>query len=234
MKNRALNVLLCFSLLPLVIACTKKNNLTQVHFHVFNPVTQEGFKDVHVKIYKLRDKTFSGEEQELIWESFTDENGKASFAFKAEKSLNTIYVQDIDKSFIGDKTLAHEPSTYGGITKGEDNDLNYKIVHRIQWIHHFKNIACFDENDKVRMRYKDITISEVSNWSHWFPSNTGVTNFPTGYIPGCADYLTSTREDDQKILLTQLEVIKNDSVYYLEDTTYLTGENGVDTLKLYY
>lgn len=234
MKNRALNVLLCFSLLPLVIACTKKNNLTQVHFHVFNPVTQEGFKDVHVKIYKLKDKLLMEEKKELIWEGYTDYEGKASFSFKAENNHNTLYVPDIDKSFIGDKKLAHEPSTYGAITKGEDNDLNYKIVHRIQWIHHFKNIDCFDENDKVRWRYRDITISDDGMYSGWYPGTSIHSLSPSGYIEGCSDILTGTREDDQRVFISQLEVTKNDSTYLLEDTLYITGENGVDTLKLYY
>lgn len=237
MKKFILNVLLLSSIILTISACKKiSDEETAVNFHLFNPVTNEGFKDVTVKIYKLKVRDFQEDEIELIWEGKTNENGYAHCRYQAWEFYKYQYFPEIDQDgeYPLDQKLIQFPSKYVSIFNNKVNKLDYKFAGQIQWIHHFKNINCFDENDRVRWRYKDITTSEGGMFSNWYPSTTGASLSPSGYFEGCEEVLTATRVDEQTIFYSQLEVTKNDSTYYVEDTMYLTGENGVDTLRLYY
>ncbi|SFT84684.1 hypothetical protein SAMN05216474_2661 [Lishizhenia tianjinensis] len=236
MKNLVHNVLLYSSLLILTTGCIKKSNKeTRVHFHLFNPVTLEEFEGVQVKIYRMKSYILPKESKmELVWEGYTDASGRASYVFNAADKAKYEYIPEVDLSFTEGKELIFEPSPYYAISKDLENILNYCVVQKIQWIHHFKNINCFDANDKVRWRFKDLTLGSDNTWSYWFPHSGSNSFSPSGYFEGCTDHLTATRVDNQRIFLSQLEVTKNDSTYIIEDTLRLTGENGIDTLKLYY
>ena len=236
MKNLVHKVLLYASLLLLTTGCIKKSmKETQVHFHLYNPVTLEKFEGVHVKIYRMKSYMLPKDSKlELEWEGYTDANGKASYTFNAAERAKYEYIPEVDYSFTEGKELIYEPSTYYAITKNKSNTLKYCVVQKIQWIHHFKNINCYDANAKARWRFTDITLDADHNWTNWFPG-TGSNSFaPSGYFEGCTDHLTGTRVDNQRIFYSQLEVTKNDSTYIIEDTIRITGENGIDTLKLYY
>ncbi|MDX1444607.1 hypothetical protein [Lishizhenia sp.] len=235
MKNQVRNVLLYCSLLLIGAGCIKKSKKeTQVHFHLYNPVTQEKFEGVHVKIYRMKSyKLPADSKAELEWEGYTDVDGKASYVFNAADKGKYEYIPAVDKSFTKGMELILQPSPYSAIFKDQNNTLEYCVVRKIQWIHHFKNVNCYDNNDKARWRYSDITLGNDVNWSYWFPFDV-IPEFSNGYFEGCTDHLTATRVDNQRTFLSQLEVTKNDSTYIIEDTLRITGEKGIDTLQLYY
>lgn len=236
MKNQVISVLLCFSFLLTATSCIKKSKKpTQVHFHLFNPVTLETFEGVHVKIYRMKSPKLPVDSKiELEWEGYTDAQGRASYVFNAADKAKYEYIPEVDKSFAQDMELISEPSPYYAITKDLNNLLRYRVVKKIQWIHHFKNINCYNQNDRARWRYNDITLGIDDTWTDWYPWNNQNSPSPSGYFEGCTDFLTATRVDNQRIFLSQLEVTKNDSTYIIEDTLRITGENGIDTLKLFY
>jgi hypothetical protein len=105
-----------------LFSCKKQNKEeTTVHFHLYNPVTNEGYSNVSVKIIEQKDvtpplKLQSKYESRVIWEGKTDANGKASCSFKTLKSDKYTYWQSVDESFMNGKKIITQPD-YGPISK---------------------------------------------------------------------------------------------------------------------
>lgn len=238
MKTQKLIKLLYASTLILLLFSCKKyyKEDTVVNFHLFNPVTNEGFSNVTVKIIEQKDITkpfqLTNEyETIVIWEGKTDSNGKASYSFKGRKNGKYTYWTSVDESFMVGKEIITQPE-YKPLTMLSTNDLTYKVVvDNINVVIWWKNTNCFDTNDKCRFRERDILKSEV--WSDWKPSITSF--FPNGYIEGCYEYHSSSvGQLPQNITEVEYEVTRNGITTTFKDTLYLIGNSSIDTLKYFY
>jgi len=222
----------------MLFSCKKQNKEdTIVNFHLYNPVTNEGFSNVTVKIIEQKDvtpplKLENKYEKKVIWEGVTDVNGKASYSFKTFKSDKYTYWQSVDVSFMNDKKIITQPD-YGPISKNTSNTIMFKVVHdNINYIWWIKNTNCFDNNDKFRWRKRSIMNIFDSVWRPWSPL-IGSPSYPDGYYEGCFEY-TLLHTYSQDIWDIEMEVTKNGITTIVRDTFYLTGQNGTDTLKLFY
>lgn len=233
MKKAIVIKLLFISILVILGNSCKKysKELTTVNFHLYNPVTNEGYANVKVQIIQQEDVTgaFQVEseyESTVIWEGVTDANGKTSYSFNAMKKDKFTYWQSVDDGFKVGKNIILQPD-YKPLNINEINEINYKILKYINLINWIKNDSCIDVNDKMRFRRKSI-INIYDNWSNWIP------NGPNGYYEGCMNYFTNSYTHTQDIWDVEMEVTKNAITTIQRDTFYLTGQNGIDTLKLFY
>ena len=230
--KRFIRLLLLLGFLTIFLSCKKySKELTTVNFHLYNPVTNEGFANVKVKIIQQEDVTgaFQVEskyESTVIWEGVTDAEGKATYSFNAMKKDKFTYWHSVDENFKAGKNLVKQPE-YEPIKKNETNSLTYQVTKNVDIVKWIKNNSCFDQNDLMRYRYKSL-IKNYDNWSSWVPSN------PFNYYTDCFDLISPLLNDEQDILDIEMEVTKNGITSLMRDTFYLTGQNGTDTLKLFY
>ena len=225
-----------------LFSCKKENKEdTVVHFHLYNPVTNEAYSGVKVAVYELKDVTptlsilsDSKYDSNKIWEGVTDIYGKASHSFKTYKKDKYTYWHSVDESFIAGKKKVEQPE-YGPLSKNTINKTTYKVVHdNINYIRWVKNMNCFDNNDKCRWRRKSIVDIYDSNWRPWSPL-VGSPSYPQGFYEGCFEHIyASTYTHKQDIWEIEMEVTKNGITTVTRDTFYLTGQNGTDTLKIFY
>jgi len=236
MKTQVAIKLLCISYLLFICTSCKKysKELTTVNFHLYNPVTNEGYANVKVQITQQEDVTgaFQVEskyENKVIWEGYTDANGKASYSFNAMKKDKFEYWQSVDNAIKLNKEIIYQPD-FSPIKKNETNSIKYALVNYVNYISWYKNISCFDSNDRCKIRRKSI-VKDWESWSEWFP--TAQSPYPTGY-EGCYESLSNLLSHTQDIWDIEMEVTKNGITTILRDTFYITGQNGTDTLKLFY
>lgn len=210
------------------MGCKKHKNLTTVNFHLYNPVTNEPYAGVKVKV--LQDKQTGGglnigATTETIWEGVTDANGKASHSFKAKNGANFFYWQYVDQNFTQNPNYEFLIlPEFLPLEKNEVNEVVYKTVKKVNFVTWIKNTNCFNQNDKFR--YKRTSIVDDFFWSYWTPSNN--------YFEGCFELMSNTHTHTQDIWDIEMEVTKNGVTSIVRDTFYLTGQNGTDTLKLFY
>ncbi|MCO5258626.1 MAG: hypothetical protein M9916_00585 [Crocinitomicaceae bacterium] len=219
----------------MLFSCKKQNKEdTIVNFHLYNPVTNEGFSNVTVKIIEQKDvtpplKLENKYEKKVIWEGVTDVNGKASYSFKTFKSDKYTYWQSVDESFMNGKKIITQPD-YGSISKNSINKKTYKIVDYINYVFVIKNINCLNGSDQCRFRQKSIPCQEES-WSAWSPFPvSGISS----YYEGCFEYISEVVYSHQNIYEVEYEITRNNITFYLKDTLYIIGNNSVDTLKYFY
>lgn len=237
MKAQRLIKLLFVSLL--LVACKKEyKEDTTVHFHLYNPVTNEAYSNVTVKIIEQKDvssklQLSSEYETQVIWEGKTDANGKASYSFKGYKSDKYTYWHSVDESFMAGKKIIARPD-YGSLKMLSNTTLSYKVVlDNINVVIWRKNANCFDENDKCRMRTRSLIKPWEYQWSEWGPQNSPI--YPNNYYEGCSEYLSSAvGQLPQNITEVEYEVTRNGITTSFRDTLYITGQNGTDTLKYFY
>lgn len=235
MKTQKFIKLLFVSCLIISLGCKKHKNLTTVNFHLYNPVTNEPYAGVKVKV--LQDKQTGGglnigATTETIWEGVTDANGKASHSFKAKNGANFFYWQYVDQNFTQNPNYEFLIlPEFLPLNKNEVNEVVYKTVKKVNFVTWIKNVDCFDQNDKMRYRRKDIA-DIFDNWTYWIPI-VGAPSYPNGFYEGCFEH-THTYAHTQKIWDIEMEVTKNGVTSIVRDTFYITGQNGTDTLKLFY
>ena len=223
-----------------LFSCKKLNKEeTTVYFHLHNPVTNKGYSNVTVRIIEQKDvtpplKLQSKYESKVIWEGKTDANGKASCSFKTLKSDKYTYWHSVDESFMNGKKIITQPD-YGSLIKSSTTNLNYKlVVDDIKYVILYKNINCYDENDKCRFRKRNLIKPWESEWSAWMPNSP---NFPNGYFEGCYENInipSSVAVLCQDAWEVEYEVIRNGVTTTFKDTLYIIGNNTVDTLKYFY
>ena len=239
MKTQVAIRLLCISSLLFICTSCKKysKELTTVNFHLYNPVTNEGYANVKVQITQQEDVTgaFQAEseyESTIIWEGYTDADGKASYSFKAMKKDKFEYWQSVDNSFLfnSEYKLLIQPA-FMPINKNDNIQVVYQSLKKLNYVKWVKNVNCHDGSDKFKWRWISL-IDNFDNWSTWAPLN-GSPSYPDGYYYGCFETLY-THTHTQDIWDVEMEVTKNGITTIIRDTFYITGQNGTDTLKLFY
>jgi hypothetical protein len=228
--------LLFVSLLFTLLSCKKvSKEFTTAEFHLYNPVTGEAFSGVNVKIVMKKEKphpfTFETKyESTEIWSGKTDENGKASYSFKAFTNSKYQYWPIIDQSILYSNTILDQPM-FQSLDINKVNKLEWQIVSNANYVMWIKNVNCFDSNDKLRYRFREIE-TNYSNPGYWRPAD--IENIPK-YFEGCYTFLdTEIQSSPQHIWEIETEIIRNGIKTTKLDTFYLTGKNGIDTLKLFY
>ena len=217
-----------------LFSCKKENKeLTTVDFHIYNPVSGEAMTGVKVAVYELKDVTptlsilsDSKYDSNKIWEGVTDAYGKASHTFNAYKKGKYTYWHSVNESFIAGKKKVEQPE-YGPLNKNGINKVTFKVTDYVNYVTWIKNLNCFDQNDKFRYRRKSLI--DPYAWSYWTPSS------PVDYFEGCFELVSNNPNvHAQDIWEIEMEVTKNGITTVTRDTFYLTGQNGTDTLKIFY
>ena len=222
-----------------LFSCKKQNKEeTTVYFSIYNPISGKGMSGVSVKIIEQKDvtpplKLQSKYESKIIWEGTTDANGKASHSFKTLKSDKYTYWHSVDESFMNGKKIITQPD-YGPVSKNAPNTMTYKVVRdNINIIVWRKNINCYDENDKCKIRERSLVKPWNAEWSKWIPQNSPF--YPNNYYEGCDEYLSNNiGQLPQDIIEVEYEVTRNGITTTFKDTLYIIGNNTVDTLKYFY
>ena len=213
----------------MLFSCKKLNKEeTIVNFHLYNPVTNEGYSNITVRIIEQKDvtpplKLQSKYESKVIWEGKTDANGKASHTFKGYKSDKYTYWQSVDEDAIqvgGNKILTR--AEYGPLQNEKINTIEYTYTVPALFMLQFKNVNCWDTNDRFKIRYRWMYNSNQFGWSNWTQNHFGCYELTYKYNGSYEDYL-----------IYQYEVERNGVLNTYIDTFYI-NPNYVDTLKIYY
>lgn len=155
MVHKKINYVL---ILPFLIvlglsSCTKISKQdTTIEFVVRNPANGEPFVGVPVVIVenKRGDKGVTGE---AIFRDVTNENGRASYTFKAKEGSRYWYYPAIDESYFGSQKdwrycARPEVSSYA-MKKDEYNEALYEIVYLGYLQERFVNENCEGPTDSV-------------------------------------------------------------------------------------
>ena len=219
-------------------SCKKKQSkkLTTVEFHMYNPVTGEPFSGVKVGVAQMEQKSNGpfkiGDKyvKTIIWEGETDENGKASYSFYAYSNNKYQYWPLSDQSFMSSYNVVNQPM-FDSFNKDQENKLVWQITNNVFYNLWIKNINCNDVFDKFRYSLRAIE-TIFSNTVFWDP--IAIDNVPQFYT-GCYEYKGSEIiSSPQHIWEVTMETTRNNITTTKIDTFYLTGKNGIDTLKLFY
>ncbi|MCO5258628.1 MAG: hypothetical protein M9916_00595 [Crocinitomicaceae bacterium] len=213
-----------------LFSCKKQNKEeTTVYFHLYNPVTNEGYSNVTVRIIEQKDvtpplKLQSKYESKIIWEGKTDANGKASCSFKTFKSDKYTYWHSVDEDAIqvgGNKILTR--AEYGPLQNEKINKIEYTYTVPALFMLQFKNVNCWDTNDRFKIRYRWMYNSNQFGWSNWSQDQFGC------YDSGVSGKWNSYND----FFICQYEVERNGVLNTYIDTFYINPDY-VDTLKIYY
>ncbi len=235
MKTKHIHTsLLCSSLigiLLLVAACKKKSNEeTTVHWDFKNPVTGQGYAGVKVSIHRVKDlKNFnifsldSKTKSEIIWEGVTDSNGEVTCSFKAYNNKKYNYFDYTSASFLDLNLYHYQRPSYDELNKNQVNNLVWRSVGKGKYVSIAKNISCFDSNDQMKLRQRNLC-EMYNSWSPWGPTRMG-----------CYYNISAPQYEDKpySIFVNEIESTKNGITTTKLDTFYFDGI-GVDTMKIYY
>ncbi|MEZ4890714.1 MAG: hypothetical protein R2779_09250 [Crocinitomicaceae bacterium] len=200
----------------MLFSCKKLNKEeTIVNFHLYNPVTNEGYSNITVRIIEQKDvtpplKLQSKYESKIIWEGKTDANGKASYSFKTLKSDKYTYWHSVDEDAIqvgGGKILTR--AEYGPLQNEKINTIEYTYTVPASYLLHIKNVFCLNQNDIFRYRVYWIYRTGLSNWSNW-----------SQHQFGCYEAVNLTNNigqlASQDIIEVEYEVIRMESQQHLK------------------
>ncbi|MGM0479769.1 MAG: hypothetical protein ACQERC_11150 [Bacteroidota bacterium] len=183
-----------------------------------------------VRLYEAK-KTNSGIEYELIHEGKTNSEGIAKYSFKAALSGKYWYRPEINEGSLGangiDYSVIKQPSPSVEIVKKDkENIVRYEIVPYHDRITHIKNNNCQGSGDVMRFRQKYL-LSGSGNWTIWTPEHA--------LYEGCINEYSQILSRPLDHVVTEIKVTRQDgSVDNYIDTSYITGEHPVDTIKVYY
>ncbi|WP_107038339.1 transthyretin-like family protein [Brumimicrobium mesophilum] len=237
MAHKKINyVLILFLAFLLFTGCKKKSKeYTTVIWEVINPVTNEPYTNMLVRLYEAKKKN-NGIEYNLLFEGKTNQVGIAEFSFKANLTSGYWYEPEINEGSLGhngfDYSVLKQPSPSDeSVKKDEENIIRYEIVHIVEYVQHTKNINCQGSNDRMRFRRKFVfTGNGVNNYSAWIP-NINHNGFK--YLEGCYDNTSSKIIIPSDSILYELEVVRNGNNEVIHKTFYV-GSGQIDTVKLYY
>lgn len=236
MKNQKNNLLLALLSLTLFFySCEKyqKGN-TVLKVEVVNGVTNEPYEDVKIKV---DEETYYEDPSggpggyvgfnEHVGHSVTNADGRSIYSFNAKASDEFSYVFNLwgvsfYDNFASETFGYFEGSPDSNIEKGVVNNKVVKIVKIIKCNWHIKNTNCIGADDKIEIRYKGL----YHDWwvFHYLPDD-GL---------GCIDFHFPFTQKKQDELIIEKTVFKNGTTTVSLDTVMLLGDNGVDTVEIFY
>jgi hypothetical protein len=224
-------VLIMLFVVSLFSSCKKESKeYTTVIWEVINPVTNAPYTNILVRLYEAK-KTNSGIEYSLIYEGKTNNQGRAEYSFKAYLSGKYWYEPEINEGALGvngiDYTIIKQPSpSVYNVKKDEENIIRYEIIPYHNRLTHVKNFNCQGSGDIMRYRQKYLYTGS-GGWTIWTPDHV--------LYEGCIDDYSDVRSRPLDHIVTEIEVTRqNGSVENYIDTSFIKGENNVDTIKVYY
>jgi len=188
------NLLRLITPLLLITSCNKTDfdTTTIIDINIINPVTKTGYENVTFSIFEANSSIFSSGKTTTIFSGKTDINGKAYYKFDVNKNhRNYTITFDYSKMFVPENDYDFSSARDNEIiTRGTVNDFNFEILPYFSFIQNIQNIDCFDENDKMRFRQKNLFSQGTPKWSKW-----GETYYD--YLHGCANktYVLSKPQD---------------------------------------
>ena len=230
MKTQVVIRLLCISFLFILNSSCKKysKELTTVNFHVYNPISGEGLSGVKVQVIEQEDVTGSFQveseyESTVIWEGYTDANGKASYSFNAMKKDKFTYWQNADLNYIqeNNRKLLKQPD-FQEESKHSVNNNEYTYTVPATFVSHFKNVTCLGETDRFRFRVKRMYNTVGFGWTIWSTDQFG-----------CYDNITNHNNSFNDYFICEYEVERLGLTNTYLDTFYISPYS-VDTFKVFY
>jgi len=227
-------VLILFLAVLLLAACKKKSKeYTTVIWEVVNPVTNEPYTNMLVRLYEAKKKN-NGIEYKVLFEGKTNQVGIAEFSFKANLTSGYWYKPEINEGSLGhngfDYSVLKQPSPSDeSVKKDEENFIRYEIVPIANYYVHIKNVNCVDVNDKMRYRSNQIFTRPGDGYSIWSPSPT----LTSGYFEGCYEYVSPLRTNPSDSVIYEMEVTRGGITEVIE-LKFFRNPNSIDTVKLYY
>jgi len=227
-------ITLILGILLLLTNCKKLRSKAPLTIDITcqNPVDGSAFPGVVFKIYEVKDKFSIGlstnQKKELIYTGTTDITGKANYEFDAIKNSKYSYEIFFDYSNMdvpdGEYYL-NKTRDFDYLKKNETNMFDFDILPYFSFVQHIKNINCFDSNDKMRFRMKQLFTNGTPEWSFW-------DTLEQAYFHDCTDEINNLyKPQDIYIYIYEVESTKNGVISTYIDTFYMTA---VDTFKIYY
>jgi hypothetical protein len=232
MAHQKINyVLILFLVVGLSFGCKKESKeYTTVIWEVINPANDEGYTNILVRLYEAKKKS-GGIEYNLIYEGKTNSQGRAEYSFKANLNNKYWYRPEINEGSLGvngiDYSVIKQPSPSVTIVKkDEENIIKYEIIPYHNRMTHIKNSNCQGSGDIMRFRLKYLYTGS-GGWSIWTPEHA--------LYEGCIEDYSDVRSRPLDHIVTEIEVTRQGgSVENYIDTSFIEGENNVDTIKVYY
>jgi len=215
-------------LLLLISSCnkTKIDTPTIVDLSVINPVTKTGYENVLFSIFETKSSVLGSDKTTMIYSGKTDANGKAYYKIDLHKYYRSYTITfDYSKMFVPENDYDFSYARDNEwIIRGNVNNFNFEILPYFSYIKNIKNINCFDANDKMRFREKQLFSLGTPEWSLW-------GTLDQSSFHGCTNesHLFSRPQD---IYIYEVESIKNGIISTYIDT--FKAENNLDTFKIYY
>lgn len=230
MAYQKINYAVILSVVVLLSLSCKKlsKEYATARWEIMNPVTNTPYVGIPVRLI-LGDYRGSTPKYEAIWQGETNSQGIAKYTFKGYTNPSFGYLEEANLSVLGvggiDYAIIRRPYA-GGRQIDELNDFRYEIVPYRNRITHIKNNNCQGPGDIMRFRSKYI-FTGSGNWSIWTPEHA--------LYKGCIDNYTDIVSRPLDYIVTEIEVTRqNGTVEHFLDTSYIRGENMVDTIKIYY
>jgi hypothetical protein len=235
MAHKKINYILILFLAVLLLAgCKKKSKeYTTVIWEVVNPVTNEPYTNMLVRLYEAKKKN-NGIEYKVLFEGKTNQVGIAEFSFKANLTSGYWYKPEINEGSLGhngfDYSVLKQPSPSDeSVKKDEENFIRYEIVPIAKFLFHVKNISCQGVNDKMRYRSKTLYTRPGDGYSNWSPNST----LNSGYYEGCYESISNTVSHPSDSVIYEMEVTRGGITEVIE-LKFFRNPNSIDTVKLYY
>lgn len=109
------------------------------------------------------------------------------------------------------------------LQKNQANLQKYQVAEFVQLVTWVKNVNCQNGNDEMRWLKRNLNYLP-SPWFVWKPE-------PKGCYENISGISAST---EQGVWEIEMRVTRNGVESTIKDTVHLTGQNGIDTLKLFY
>ena len=147
MKNRIL-ILTLFSLLFVVVGCTKFGKNITVEGRILNPITNEPISDITVRLIKSKNLQYYGG-YKTIKETTSDANG--NFELSAGRTGGVWIVADFNYQNYYELGWDYSEKYYSQlkVDKGEVMHVDYHLVPYGELQINIKNTSCFSQNDSL-------------------------------------------------------------------------------------
>lgn len=222
----------------LLVSCVKKRDKdTELEYTLMNPVTGQGYKGLRIEIHEIETKDvgkqliFEGETEyvrdDIIACAITDENGYAKVRFRKKyyqgsRKKGIGYVEQFNTDDIYDAQVQNYNTIYSQqITVVEDFHRKMVLLPYGGIVRHFKNVNCFDANDKLEFKVKKVHTSD-NQFSPW----------GGGYL-GCFDEIYSAGTGPSDSIIFQFRLTRNNEETIFYDT-FVNNAHVTDTFKIFY
>lgn len=200
MRIRSLCLIMSFTVLLSCKSDEEKKKYTSLKVHVVNPVGNVPISDLLCSVIEDGDISAAG----LLNQGYST-NGVYEFNFLASKnkSYTLICSPDLEKYFPA------SISQYSTIVKYQPNEFNFRLVPQAHIRYHYKNVSCFDDNDKL----------VINRWNLNVPELDDLYPLP---LMGCLDNFTSYNWMPVGMYHYHWEVTKNGITNSFDDTISLS------------